>query len=192
MPRASAADAARTAERILEVATERFAAHGYADVSVDDIANDAGVTRGAVYHHYRNKRGLFAAVAAALQTRVATAVEAAADAAPAAAFAQLRAGSHAFLDTITSDPFVRILLVDAPVVVGWQEWRRLDDENSASHLRDALRDVHVDDDLVDATAAHLSGAMNEAALWVAQQHDRQRALTRAHEALDRLLSAYAP
>lgn len=192
MPRASAADAARTAERILEVATERFAAHGYSDVSVDDIANDAGVTRGAVYHHCRNKRGLFDAVAAALQTRVATAVAAAADAAPAAAFEQLRAGSHAFLDAITSDPFVRILLVDAPAVVGWQEWRRLDDENSASHLRDALRDIHVDEALVDATAAHLSGAMNEAALWVAQQKDRRRALARAHEALDRLLSAYAP
>ena len=52
MPRASAADAAETAHRILDVATAHFAEHGYAAASVDELARAAGVTRGAVYHHY--------------------------------------------------------------------------------------------------------------------------------------------
>ena len=147
MPRASAADAARTAARILQSASCLFATRGYAQVSLDDIAHDAGVTRGAIYHHYQSKKGLFSAVAARLQAEVAEAVVAAAEASPSE---QLRAGSHAFLDTITSRDFARILLVDAPSVVGWQEWRRLDDENSVAHLREALLNVQVPESLVDA------------------------------------------
>ncbi|MCT2020891.1 TetR/AcrR family transcriptional regulator [Kocuria marina] len=191
MPRASAADAARTAERILQSASTLFATCGYAHVSLDDVAQDAGVTRGAIYHHYLNKKGLFSAVAARLQAQVAAAVVAAAEGAPPSPSSRLRAGSHAFLDTITSSSFVRILLVDAPAVVGWQEWRRLDDENSVTHLREALRNVHVTEALVDATAAHLSGAMNEAALWIAQHDDPEAARAEAHAALDQLLNAYA-
>lgn len=190
MPRASAADAAQTAQRVLDSATELFSSRGFADVSLDDVAGAAGVTRGAVYHHYRNKAGLFGAVAARLQAGVADAVVQAAEAAGANPGDQLRAGSHAFLDAITSGTKVRILLIDAPSVVGWQEWRRLDAENSAAHLRDALRAAGVDEELLDATTAQLSGAMNETALWIAQQPTTDVARAQAHSALDRLLAAY--
>lgn len=191
MPRASAADAARTAEQILQSAATLFATRGYAHTSLDDIAQDAGVTRGAIYHHYLSKKGLFGVVAARLQAQVAASVLAAAEGAAPSPSSQLRAGSHAFLDTITSNSFVRILLIDAPAVVGWQEWRRLDDENSVTHLREALRNVHVTEALVDVTAAHLSGAMNEVALWIAQHDDPEVARAEAHAALDQLLNAYA-
>lgn len=190
MPRASAADAARTAQRVLETATRLFAATGFADVSLDDVAQASGVTRGAVYHHYRSKSRLFGAVAARLQSHVAAAVVAAAEKAGARPGDQLRAGSHAFLDAITSGPAVRILLIDAPSVVGWEEWRRLDAENSAAHLREGLREVGVAEDLLDATTAQLSGAMNEAALWIAQHENATTARAQSHAALDRLLAAY--
>ncbi|HCS59465.1 MAG TPA: TetR family transcriptional regulator [Gordonia polyisoprenivorans] len=190
MPRASAADAAQTAQRVLDSATELFSSRGFADVSLDDVAGAAGVTRGAVYHHYRNKAGLFGAVAARLQVRVADAVVQAAQAAGADPGDQLRVGSHAFLDAITSGTAVRILLIDAPSVVGWQEWRRLDAENSAAHLRDALRAAGVDEELLDATTAQLSGAMNETALWIAQHANTDVARAQAHSALNRLLAAY--
>lgn len=189
MPRASAADAARTAQQVLASATDLFATRGFADVTLDDVARAAGVTRGAVYHHYANKAGLFAAVAARLQTQVADAVVETAEGAGAAPDAQLRAGSHAFLDAITAAPVVRILLLDAPSVLGWQTWRRLDAENSAAHLREALRETGVPDPLLDALTAQLSGAMNEAALWIAQHDDETTARTQSHTALDRLLDA---
>ncbi|EID56372.1 TetR/AcrR family transcriptional regulator [Saccharomonospora xinjiangensis] len=189
MPRATAAAAAQTAHQILDSATGLFASRGFAEVSLDDVAKDAGVTRGAVYHHYRNKAGLFRAVAARAQAAVADTVVEAAGRAGTDPGEQLRAGCHAFLDAITATPSVRILLVDAPAVVGWQEWRRLDAENSAPHLRDALHDVGVADQLLDAMTAQLSGAMNEAALWTAQQPDPAAARTQAHAVLDRLLSA---
>lgn len=192
MPRATAAVAAQTARRILDSASELFSSRGFSEVSLDDVAQDAGVTRGAVYHHYRNKAGLFVAVAARLQSAVARAVVAAAEEAGPQSGEQLRAGSHAFLDAITSGPAVRILLIDAPAVIGWQEWRRLDAENSARHLRDALRDVGVPNDVLDASTAQLSGAMNEAALWTAQQAHPDLAREQSHVALDRLLAAYLP
>jgi AcrR family transcriptional regulator len=189
LPRASAADAAQTARTILASATDLLAARGFAAVSLDDVAGAAGVTRGAVYHHYQSKAGLFRAVAARLQSEVAEAVVAAAESAGTDPRAQLRAGCHAFLDAITAAPAVRVLLIDAPAVFGWEQWRRLDAENSVVHLREALSDVGVPAALLDATAAQLSGAMNEAALWIAQQPRGAEARDAAHRVLDRVLAA---
>ncbi|GAC67928.1 TetR/AcrR family transcriptional regulator [Gordonia soli] len=188
MPRATAAAAAATARHVLETATGLFADRGFADVSLDDVAAGAGVTRGAVYHHYRSKAGLFAAVAADLQSSIADQVVDAATAVGDDPTDQLRAGCHGFLDAITAPAPLRVLLVDAPAVIGWQEWRRLDAENSVVHLREALAAAGVDDGIVDALAAHLSGAMNEAALWIAQS-DSPDARDQAHRALDRLVDA---
>lgn len=189
MARASAADAARTAHAVLTTATTAFAAQGYTGVSLDDIARTAGVTRGAVYHHYANKAGLFAAVAEHLQAEVAVAVVAAAEQSGTAAPAQLRAGSHAFLDAITAAPAVRILLIDAPAVLGWAQWRAQDAAHSGSHLREALESAEVPPALLEATAVQLSGAMNEAALWLAQRPSDIAAHEAAHQVLDRLLDS---
>lgn len=189
MPRASAEAAAETARTILATATRQFADRGFTAVSLDDVAEAAGVTRGAVYHHFRNKKALFAAVAAARQIEVGNAVVAAAEAAGDDPANQLAAGSHAFVDAITDGPAARILLIDGPSVIGWEEWRRLDEASSVVHLRDALTAVGVDDDLVDALTAQLSGAMNEAALWLAQRPGDDDARARTHQALNRLLAA---
>ncbi|MFC9981002.1 helix-turn-helix domain-containing protein [Gordonia sp. NPDC127522] len=189
MPRASAAAAAETARAVLAAATRQFADRGFSDVSLDDVAEAAGVTRGAVYHHFRNKGALFAAVAAACHQQVADAVVAAAEAAGTDPARQLRAGSHAFVDAITSGPAVRILLIDGPAVVGWEEWRRLDEVGSAAHLREALEAAGVDEELVDVLTMLLSGAMNEAALWLARHPEDDTARERTHRALDRLLDA---
>lgn len=190
MPRASAADAAVTAARILEAARRHFAREGWAAASLDLIARDATVTRGAVYHHFDGKLGLFRAVVEALQREVGARVLEAAEKERDAA-AALRAGSHAFLDAITRDDAARILLVDAPAAVGWQEWRRLDAENSARSLREGLAEIGaVAPDLLDATTQLLSGAMNDAALWVAEGgQDAAGRAAAAHDALDRLLDA---
>ena len=189
MPRASAADAAETARRVLEAARERFAADGFAAASVDDIARSAGVTRGAVYHHYDGKLGLFRAVAERLQGELAARVVAEAEKQTDAA-AQLRAGSHAFLDAITADRAARVLLVDAPAALGWRQWRELDAAASGRELRDAIDALGtVPPDVADALTQQLSGAMNEAALWLADRSDDAPAREAAHAALDLILDA---
>lgn len=81
----------------------------------------------------------------------------------------------------------RILLVDAPAVLSWSVWREIDARSAVVHLREALAAVGVSPERVDATTAMLSGAMNEAALWVAEQEGRGAALTAAHAVLDRFL-----
>ena len=189
MPRANAADAAKTARRILESAQDRFAADGFAAASIDDIARDAGVTRGAVYHHFGGKTRLLGAVATLLQTEVAGRVTSAADAETDAA-AQLRAGSHAFLDAITDDRAARVLLVEAPAALGWAEWRRLDAENSGRELREGLAaSGTVPEALLEAMTQLLSGAMNDAALWLAERPGDAHARAAVHDALDRVLDA---
>ncbi|MFE6995630.1 TetR/AcrR family transcriptional regulator [Microbacterium sp. NPDC057659] len=190
MPRTTAAEAAATAERVLEAATVRFASQGFAATSVDEVAADAAVTRGAVYHHYSSKPGLFTAVVQRTQQDVAAAVvSAAGDASPAEA---LRLGSHAFLDAITHGGHARVLLLDAPAVLGWDAWRQADAEASAVHLREALTGAGVTDADADAATALLSGAMNEAALWLSERPDDAAARASVHTALDRMLDAVAP
>lgn len=190
MPRASAADAAETASRILDVAATRFASQGYAAASVDDIAREAGVTRGAVYHHYTSKPLLFAAVAAAQQQLVAEAIVTATTSGdPDAA---LRDGSHAFLNAITRGAAARVLLVDGPTVLSWDDWRRFDAEGPAAELRSGLADAGVAPALLDALTAALSGAMNELALWLSERQTDAAARAQAHDALDVLLDAVVP
>ncbi|MEU4016661.1 TetR family transcriptional regulator [Microbacterium sp. NPDC028030] len=190
MPRASAADAAETARRVLEVATAHFAAQGYASASVDDIARAAGVTRGAVYHHYTSKPGLFAAVVAAHQQIISEAIVAATrNSAPDAA---IHDGSHAFLDAITQGAAARILLIDGPAVLGWQEWRRLDAEGPEQELHTGLREAGASPALLDALTAALSGAMNELALWLAARQEDTAARRQAHMALDAVLDSVVP
>jgi AcrR family transcriptional regulator len=186
MPRASAADAAETARRILAVATMHFTDVGYAKASVDAVARAAGVTRGAVYHHYASKPGLFAAVAAARQQAVADAIVLATEGQMGAD--ALRTGSHAFLDAITSDGSARILLIDGPAALSWEEWRRLDAEGPAATLHEGLAETGVPDALRAPVAAALSGAMNELALWLSERDDDPDARTQAHATLTLLLS----
>jgi AcrR family transcriptional regulator len=190
MPRASAADAAATARRVLDVASAHFAEHGYAAASVDDIARAADVTRGAVYHHYTSKPLLFAAVAAAEQQLVADAILAATEnSQPDSA---LHDGSHAFLDAITRGEAARVLLVDGPTVLSWDDWRRFDAAGPAATLREGLAEAGITPALQGALTAALSGAMNELALWLSERQTDAAARAQAHDALDLLLAAVAP
>jgi AcrR family transcriptional regulator len=189
MPRTSAAEAARTARRILEAAEARFAADGVAGAAIDDIARDAGVTRGAVYHHYGDRRELLRAVVADLHARVAARVVADAEAHE-DPVAQLRAGCHAFVDAATSDETAQLLLRDAPAALGWAAWRELDAAGSERELRDALRGL-VPAEQLEPLTRMLSGAMNEAALWLAERPEDPGARAAAHAGLDRVLAAVA-
>ncbi|MFE1547885.1 TetR/AcrR family transcriptional regulator [Streptomyces sp. NPDC058718] len=178
---------AATRQALLAEGRRRFAADGYHHVVLAEVARAAGVTKGAAYHHFDSKAGLFRAVVAEVQQelgeRVGTTAERYED-----LWEQLRAGSRAFLAAGT-DPAVRqILLVDAPTVLGWDEWRALDEESSARHLAEALTALAsagiIADQPVEPLARLLSGAMNEAALWIARGGDPRA----AEQALDRLLA----
>ena len=182
---------AATTARLIEVAREQFTTHGYADAPTEDIVRIAGVTRGALYHHFGGKEGLFHAVLDAVQHDVGERVEAAARQVE-GTWEQLIAGCAAFLEASRDPQVQRIMLIDAPAVLGWAAWRELDAQYSMKSLREALAALQAQGELaplsLDALTHLLSGAMNEAALWIAQS-DQPAALDDAVAALRHLLES---
>lgn len=198
MPRRTKVESDATATAVLAAARSLFAADGHAAVGLEQVAAAADVTRGAVYHHYGSKQGLFTAVLAEVHAEVGRAVAAAADRARAAAgddpWVGFAAGCLAFLEASSAPSSRRILLLDGPAVVGWDAWRGYDAAASGSHLGEALAELADlgllrSDVPLAAAGALLSGAMNEAALWIATRPTRRRrqALAEASSTLDLLL-----
>lgn len=177
--RASKQASEATRRLVLAEAGTLFAERGYNAASLEEIGQAAGVTRGAVYHHYGSKRGLFEAVAAREQHRVADAVGRAADV-ESDPWNGLRAGCRAFLSTSLAEQSRRILLIDAPVVLGWNSWRQQDAEASGARLNDAIEELAdlgiIDVRSVAGASALLSGAMNEAALFIAESEQQDETL----------------
>ncbi len=180
-----------TIAKLVEISRALFAELGYAQTPTEEIVRRAGVTRGALYHHFGSKEGLFHAVVAAVQQDVAQRIVAEAEAS-ASLWAQLLAGCRAFLKASLDPAVQRILLVDAPAVLGWEEWRKLDAEHSMQTLDWVLTALAQQGLIkvasIPATVHLLSGAMNEAALWIAQAEQPETALTEAMLTLEQLLN----
>ena len=190
MPRATKEQSEATAAAVRAAARRLYAERDHRDVPLEEVARRAGVTRGAVYHHYGSRDGLFVAVHEDVQASVAAAVLAA-TAGLADPRDQLEAGCLAFLRASASDDARRIMLVDGPAVLGWERWRDVDAAHSARLLQEVLTELATAGRLratsVPAATALLSGAMNEAAVWVAGADDPGRAVQEASEALSSLL-----
>ena len=130
----------RAATRAALVAAGRalFAADGFEATSTGAIVARAGVTRGALYHHFADKRDLFRGVLDELETELmATVGDRIAGAAD--PFALLTAGIDAFLDRCEDPVFARIALEEAPGVLGWREWRETDMRYSLGLVSAALQ-----------------------------------------------------
>ncbi|GAA1810560.1 TetR/AcrR family transcriptional regulator [Agromyces neolithicus] len=184
----------RTRAEIVRIATRRFAESGYAGVALEDLVAEAGLTRGALYHHFGSKQGLFQAVVEQAQAGVAEAVEHAASGHD-DVLGDFLAGCRAFLEASLAPEVRRILLVDGPAVLGWDAWRDGDLDTSVRHL-DAgvaeLADAGVIDGELDTVAALLSGALNEVALVNARAHDHERGIDAAVDVVRRMLRGLAP
>lgn len=180
-----------TRQTLVREGRRLFAARGYGAVGLSEIVRAAGVTKGALYHHFDSKAELFRAVLDQVQQEVARNVAETADA-QADPWARLTAGCQAFLAASTGPDVQRIMLVDGPAVLGWSQWRALDEAASARHLAEALTAL-IEHGLIApqpvAPLTHLlSGAMNEAALWLASS-DNPEDLAATQAALSRMLEA---
>ncbi|UED85872.1 TetR/AcrR family transcriptional regulator [Streptomyces profundus] len=180
---------AETRTALLREARALFAARGYGAVGLSEVVRAAGVTKGALYHHFDGKAALFRAVLEQVQQEVAERVAQRAEE-RSGAWGQLTAGCAAFLDASADPEVQRVMLVDGPAVLGWNEWRALDEATSARHLSEALAEAieagEIPRQPVAPLASLLSGAMNETALWLASS-ERSEDLADARAALARLL-----
>jgi len=166
------ADATRGA--LLRVARELFGQRGYANVGTEEIVERAGVTRGALYHHFNGKRELFAAVHEQLEQEIVTGI-AGLMGEVADPVEMLRAGLVAFLDVCTDRPLIQISMVDAPIVLGWAAWRETGERYGLGLITAALAGG-MDAGLlrrqqVRPLALVLLGAIDEAALYIANADD---------------------
>lgn len=192
-PGRRAAVSAETAERLLAAARRAFARDGYASASMDVLCAEAGLTRGALYHHFGGKEGLLEAVVRQIDGEIGARLDAEFAAIP-DPWAAFRACCATWLRLALEPETRRILLQDAPAVLG-QRLREIDEASSIRPMAECLRDLiaegRVRDADPEALARLLNGAMIDAALWIASHAHPNDARARAGAALDVLLDGLA-
>lgn len=186
-------DATRRA--LLAAARRRFGTLGFAGTSLDEVVAEAGVTKGALYHHFRNKEHLFLVVYDEVEGELgANGVAAAADGTD--AVDALQRGFAAFLD-LALDPVVqRIALLDAASVLGTAAKLEVDSRRSLAAVRAAV-EAGIAEGLLesldpDVLAQLLLAACSQAALLIATAEDPAAARSEVGAALDRLITGLAP
>jgi AcrR family transcriptional regulator len=174
--RTQAERAASTRSALMSAARQLFTERGYDGVGTEEIVRAAGVTRGALYHHFGGKAELLEAVYERLEAesteRVARVVLGSELESPLEA---MKAGIEAFLDECAKPELQRIGLHDAPAVLGWERWREIAAANGLglieASLSAAIEAGEIRQLPVRPTAHLLLGALDEAAMLVARSED---------------------
>jgi AcrR family transcriptional regulator len=191
--RAEYAEATRRG--LLQAARELFASEGYVDVSIDEICRRARVTKGALYHHFRDKRDLFTAVFEEVEREWADEL-AALVAEERDPLERIQIVGDAFLDACLDPARQRILLLDGPSLVAWEELRQIDAGRGfgliGKLLSDAMDAGQLERQPVGPLAHLMLGAMYEASLAIARDDDPARARKRIGAALTRLVEGLVP
>ena len=176
---------------LLRVARELFTEKGYAGTATEDIVERAGVTRGALYHHFRDKQELFQAVFEDAERELVERVHMAVVSAQTGPWQAFLIGCQAFLDACLEPAVQRIILLDAPSVLGVETWRRIEAEYGLGLIRHSLQAAmeagYVDPRPVDPLAHILLGALNEAAIVIARAEDVQSTRAEVGAVVERLL-----
>ncbi|KQW28977.1 TetR family transcriptional regulator [Rhizobium sp. Root274] len=184
MKRTRSESMAENRGKLIVAARKAFAEKGYANASMDALTADVGLTRGALYHNFGDKRGLFAAVVEQIDTEMASRAKALGTAAGEGWAAMLAEGA-AYIEMALDPEVQRIVLLDGPAVLG--DPSRWPSQNSCLQVtRQAIEQLQADGVLkpVDAEAAArlISGAALNAAMWIAASDEPETVLPKAQEA----------
>jgi AcrR family transcriptional regulator len=185
-----------TRQALVRAARGLFGARGYADVGTEEIVRAAGVTRGALYHQFRDKAGLFAAVAEEVEAEIAERIAAGAAAESSEPTDVLRAGARLFLEACAEPEVERIILLDAPAVLGSDAWRDLYARYGFGLVQLALQSAMDSGAIVKQPVAPLAhaliGALDECALYVARAEDQATARQECAAIFDQILRGLSP
>jgi AcrR family transcriptional regulator len=179
---------------LIAAARPLFAERGYAAVGTEEIVRAAGVTRGALYHHFGGKRDLFEAVYEQIEAELAERIAAGALAANAGSpLEAMRAGADMFLQACTEPEAQRIVLLDGPSVLDWDRWREIAAKYGLglieASLEAAIEAGAIAPQPVRPLAHVLMGALDEAAMLVARAEDPERMREEVGRTLDTLIGA---
>jgi AcrR family transcriptional regulator len=184
-----------TREALIDTARRLFAERGYSDVGTEEIVRSAGVTRGALYHHFAGKVELFEAVYEQVERELVQDIAATVATSAADPLDALHAGANAFLEACEDPAIQRIALLDAPSVLGWERWREVGQENGlglvAAVLQEAIDAGLLPPQPVDPLAHVLMGAIDEGAMLIARADDGGATREQVGATIERLIDALA-
>jgi AcrR family transcriptional regulator len=184
-----------TKRALLKVARRLFAKRGYAATPIEEIVRSAQVTRGALYHHFEGKQDLFRAVFEEMESELSQQVAQAAAAEPRPEL-QLQVGAQAMLDACLDPAVQRIVLLDAPSVLGWETWHEIEEHHGLGLLRVALEMAmdagHIERQPAGPLAQVILGALIEAALAIVRADDVEAARVEIGASVARLIRGLEP
>jgi AcrR family transcriptional regulator len=179
-----------TQAALIAAARKLFAKRGYAAVPTEEIVQLAGVTRGALYHHFRDKRDLFRAVVEKLEQETVEKIASAAFSESDPWLSQQTA-LGAFLDVCLEPDVQRIILTDAPSVLGLEAWREIEAKYGLALVQAGIQSVmdagYIEKQPVEPLSHLFLGALTEGGLLIARADDREQARREVGEGLDRIL-----
>jgi AcrR family transcriptional regulator len=181
---------AGTRRALLDAARSLFAERGYHGAAAEEIVGRAGLTRGALYHHFEDKRDLFRAVVDEMEGEIDEEIEEAERAASGLAEAVM-AGYRAFIDAVLDPEMRRTFFLDGPSVLGW-EWREIDARHAVGKIEEGLESLIAEGFLkpqpVRPLARLINGALLEASFFVAASEENpEAARDEAWSAMERLV-----
>ena len=180
---------AATRRALLDAARSLFAERGYHETAAEEIVWRAGLTRGALYHHYEDKKDLFRAVVDEMEGEIDEEIEAAERAQPELPKAVM-AGYRAFVDAVLDPEMRRTFFLDGPSVLGW-EWREIDARHAVGKIEEGLEALiaegFVEPQPVGPLARLINGTLLEAAFFVAASEDPEAARDEVWGAMERLV-----
>jgi len=194
--RTQAARSAATQETLVGAARALFAARGFGGVGTEAIVRAAGVTRGAMYHQFADKTELFAAVFEAVEIDVAARIgRAVAEAGQTDPIAVMELGANAWLDACADPEVQRIVLLEAPAVLGWERWREIGTRYGMglveAVIAHAIEVGRIRPQPVKPLAHVFMGALDEGAMYVARAEDPVSARAQLRAVISQLISALA-
>lgn len=177
MPKRTKEDAMATRTLLRDTAIAQLTDRGYEAFSLVELAQACHLTRGAVYHHFASKEALFLEVVRTLLSAMGQTIETWADRGQGRPFDALLWGTRGFLEATQLPAYQRIILTDAPAVLGIAAWQQLDDEYTTSTLVEVFRELHTPEApwVPEVLAQAFSGALNQLSRWVKTADDVDRA-----------------
>lgn len=180
-----------TRDRIVGAATRLFTAAGYEGTSIEDLLGELQISRGALYHHFNGKDELFEAVLERVEADIAQ-VTKDATAGISDPVIALRTGVDAFLRMARDETVKRIVLIDAPAVLGWEKWREIDARHGfglmKASLKAAAKKKRLRAELIEIYAHILLAGVMETALVIARADDSEKATRNGRTAIAELIS----
>ena len=168
-----------------------FAERGFAEVGTSEIVAAAGLTRGALYHQFGDKQQLFLAVLEQVEQEISERIATVLGSGGRDPLQLLMDGADAWLDACADTGVQRIVLVDAPAVLGWQRWREIGQRYglglTQAALEQAIAAGAIPPQPVTPLAHVLIGALDEAALFVSRADDPEAARAQTRQVLHRLV-----